>query len=567
MNKWYQYFLNQLKYHNRVFVYDEHGLLKSMDFYKDLSRFYEINKYENEGNLHLFLDKNKDKPILVYSNEKIRLKFIEDNFDTYILDLNKIFPDLDINTLNNMNLNDLQEIYDYYDDLKSKNSFMDKINLNEILLSQKLNNNKQKIKDNKQKTENNHQELKDKLKIDIENFNNHLNSFNNSSNSDNSDSDDSNSNALDLDNVNQDNEFYIDSFDLERIDDLFVLSKSFFEIIYTIQYNKFSFNDFIDIDGVYGKLDSIFKTIVKENVFDKLIHYPHNKRPYTLNKLLDHIYYKFKEDKVALIVMDGMSYDEWFILKNYLESFKITENESFAILPTVTAYSRTSMFSGKLPKFFMDDNFNVMQNVEEKGFEEYFKNKNVDEKDILFGRIDLNNNKIIKNINSNKEEIEFEYLKGYKAIGLISNLFDDNAHTNEGFGANKSNLYNDIKNDIESSSLIHLFEKLKEFGYKIILSSDHGNLYCKGNGIKFNKNLQFDKKSKRVLIYDEEVFANKLINENGEKLIKYQSKAFPKELYFILAKYNEFFSKTDSYSITHGSYSPEEWIVPVVILE
>jgi len=273
-----------------------------------------------------------------------------------------------------------------------------------------------------------------------------------------------------------------------------------------------------------------------------------------------------------------MSYDEWFILKNYLKSFDIKENESFAILPTVTQYSRTSLLTGKLPKEFIDEKFKVKQNTEEIGFKEYFKNKkyknkNIDEKDILFGRVDLNNNKV----KTTKEEIEFEYLQGYKVIGLISNLFDDSAHDTKVFGNRKSNLYKNIENNIESSKIVELLEKLKEFNYKIVLSSDHGNIFCKGNGISTNKNLEIDSKSKRVLIYDNELFADNIIKKSysknesntkdGNKLVKYQSNIFPKELFFVLASNNDYFANEDNNSITHGSYLPEEWIVPVVILQ
>ena len=71
---------------------------------------------------------------------------------------------------------------------------------------------------------------------------------------------------------------------------------------------------------------------------------------------------------------------------------------------------------------------------------------------------------------------EFKYLKGYKALGLVCNLFDDESHSINVFGDNKSNLYKNISSAIESSQLIWLLNYLRDNGYKIILTADHGNV-------------------------------------------------------------------------------------------
>ena len=75
----------------------------------------------------------------------------------------------------------------------------------------------------------------------------------------------------------------------------------------------------------------------------------------------------------------------------------------------------------------------IKYNAEQKGFEEFFIDRDIPENDILYGHIDLNQ-KIVKNLN---DKIEFEYLKGYKALGLVCNLFDDESHSIKIFGENK----------------------------------------------------------------------------------------------------------------------------------
>ena len=162
--------------------------------------------------------------------------------------------------------------------------------------------------------------------------------------------------------------------DLNDLEDVFKLSKKYFTIIYEIQSNDLSLDDF-DYLMFNKKINDIFKSIVSENIYEQLFNYPYNKKPFTVDRILDYINYNYKNDNIALIVMDGMSYDEWFILKRYLNSFKIKELESFSILPSITSYSRTSIFTGKTPNRFLDENNKVKYNEESKGFTKYFTDK------------------------------------------------------------------------------------------------------------------------------------------------------------------------------------------------
>lgn len=354
-----------------------------------------------------------------------------------------------------------------------------------------------------------------------------------------------------------------DEFDLNKIDDLIHLSKKFCHIIYSIQINDWSLEDFLDLNFCYQNLDQLFRKLLRENKFESLFRYPYNKQPYTVNKILDYINYNFKNEKIALIVFDGMAYDEWFILKNKLENFIIEETGVFAILPTITSFSRTAIFSGKTPREFMQDN-KVPYNAEIDGFYKFLKDIDYAEDEILYGRINLNNN-VVKTKN---DEIPFDYLNGYGFLGLICNLFDDMSHNMVVYGELKSNLYNNIISGIESSQLIPLLEKLKRFGYKIIITSDHGNIFCNSNSIKSNKNLEFEKrKSSRCLIFDNEIFADKLVSENSDKCFKYSYNILPHDLYLVFASSNGFFSNRNDYAITHGGIMPEEWIVPLVVLK
>ncbi|MDR3292413.1 MAG: PglZ domain-containing protein [Methanobrevibacter sp.] len=619
------------EYGNKLWIQDSNGLLKDKNFYGELlSLKYKIHQYHDDTELILFEKKNESFKIIIYSDDKIprfsnKFQVVDLNLSIVFPDLDlNILKNMDVsyfqkiydyyNILNSQNkpIDTEQIIFQSVWNVDVGNLHSSPIENLKIALSY--------LVDNKDFDENIINIVSNNLRIDLKSLKkgnflslwiesiilNYIDEINNEKPLKYDLSDDLirfylSKIELDSENISKhidentikkaqwvlefkDNlsedfikkqiksdiskfkellkPFKIENFDLNQIDKIFDLSRLFFKIYHEIQYQNFSFNEFCDIENSYSILSNLFKKLIDEDIFNQLFDYPYDKKPYTLNKVLDHISYNFKNENFAIILFDGMSYDEWLILKKHLTQFNITEKETFAILPTITSYSRTSFFTGKLPQSFIQKNTKVKNNEEEAGFKKYFEDKGIDEKNILFGRIDLINN----HIKTKKDNIPFEYLRGYGAIGLISNLFDDLSHEKV-YNKGKFNLYKKIDDIVKSSQLIPLLEKLKEFGYKVILSSDHGNIFCKGNGIKYDKNLDIDKKSKRCLIYNNEVFADKIIEENPEKLLKYSSNTISDDLFFVLACENYFFGNKDSYSITHGSFMIEEWIVPMVILE
>lgn len=628
--KWYDSLIRKIENNgNNLFIYDLEYLLDDRNFLKDLSKKYEIFKYENDSDYYKFKSYETSKLKLIYSNFHIKRSFTQDALKISSSD---VFSNLDEYILKNMDVKYYQRVFDYCMESEANNFvisrentldiifqsiwginlsmlfnptenlrvgleyLIDKTNLDTFIIEKISNNLNINFKE-LGKDENKIKEFIESLILDYVSENQFKHKFDLSNTyiqyyltkydlksqsvSDcltekvltmypwlikfklKSDSKEQsirkiNSEILEFE-MYYDKIYEDDTIDLNDWDDIFKLSKKFARILYEIQSNELKLDDF-NMNEYYDKTKRLFKSILIENIYEQLFNYPYNKKPYTVDRILDYITHNFKDEHVALIVMDGMSYDEWFILKEYLDDFDLTELESFSILPSITSFSRTSIFTGKTPNRFLNEKHKIKYNAEQKGFEEFFIDRDIPENDILYGHIDLNQ-KIVKNLN---DKIEFEYLKGYKALGLVCNLFDDESHSIKIFGENKSNLYKNIKSAIDSSQLINLLKDLKENGYKIILTADHGNIYCEGNGIKANKMLEFEHKSSRCLIFDNELFADKIIEKNPQECLKYQYNILSKDLFLVFAMNGCFDNKTN---ITHGSISPEECIVPVVILE
>ena len=627
--KWYDSLIKKIQnYGNNIFLYDLDGLLDDRNFLRDLSINYEIFKYEKDEDFFRFKT-SKSQSKLIYSNTDIRRSFIKNPLFISINDVfenlnhsimrntdvsfyQKIFDYCEESESHNLTISpenteniifqsvwniDLGMLFNPTNNLKVALDYLiNKRRLDDSIIqiiSEKIGvdlrslvSDDNKIKDWVEslilnfmdENQFNHKfDLSDNLiqfyfteldldstkiseKIDENLLNKYpwLIKFKLDSDSDDLIVKKIQSDVSELE-IDYDKIYYDNKIDQNDLDNIFNLSKKFFKILYQIQINELNLIDF-NISEIYKKINHLFKSILNEGVYTSLFNYSYKNKPYTVDRVLDFINLNFKEDNIALIVMDGMSYDEWFILKKYLDSFKIKELESFSILPSITSFSRTSILTGKTPNRFLDENNKVPYNSEEKGFKQYFQSKKVDENDILFGYIDLNN----EHVKNKKEIVEFEYLKGYKVMGLICNLFDDESHSIQIFGENKSNLYKNIDSAINSSKLVDLLKTLNDEGYKIILTADHGNIYCEGNEIKENKMLQFETKSTRCFIYDNESLADKIVNENPKECFKWNYNLLSNDLFLVFAT-EGFFGK--GFSVTHGSYMPEECIVPVIILE
>ncbi len=245
-----------------------------------------------------------------------------------------------------------------------------------------------------------------------------------------------------------------------------------------------------------------------------------------------------KNERFVLICFDGMSFKEWPAVKEYLIntlSVDFKEGITCSMIPTVTSYSRRAIFSGILP---LEDN---EQGNEEKAFKQFLLEKSgFKEEEIYFER---------KRIPGKLD------LLGYRSAGLIFNFIDDLSH-----GAmNQKLLIKNIKDQLEESKLAQTVKYLLNYNYKIYFCSDHGNLFCEGNGFNPKRQLVEDKAARAVLygtknLAENENFRNKLVlqlpNILGEKYL------------VTMSDRTKFGNREPGF--THGGINIEEVIVPFI---
>jgi len=625
MNWYYSILREILKLGNNIFLIDSHQLLKDLNFYNDLSKSFQLHEYKTDGDLYQFYYKNNIDKILVHSTKPVQLGFLRKNFTMKEISISDVFQELDEKLLKEIDISYYQTIYNYYSELRSQGRRIDtedilyrsiwNIDLGELF--SKTANLKialSYIIDEKDLPDKIIQSASEKLSVNIkelkeqnEKFISFLKQINKEYISNIKTGKlqpyDLKDDVIQIQLIKAILKYNIDTelifqkypftikestkeidkqkieqlvkllnteltelqqkiFDFNDIPNLFKLSKHFSEILFLIHSNKLKTQDFLNLDQTYNDFDELLRKHLINNIennYESLFHLPDKKTPITIDKILNHIQKNYQHQNIALIIMDGMSYDEWFILKKQLTDFTITEKASFAILPTITSFSRTAILTGKTPNQFLDNN---LKRNEKNEFYQALTERGYNKDNILYGHINLKNN----TVTNGTEPIPFNQLQNYDFLGLICNLIDNLSHEDILTKNQKSSLYNKIDYEIKNSKLINLFKQLKSFNYTIVLISDHGNIFCKGNNIRPNKNLEISSRSKRCILYDNSLFAENILNKNPENTFTYRYRFIPDNLTIVFPTKNQCFIKEQDYKITHGGISPEELIVPVVIL-
>jgi len=246
-------------------------------------------------------------------------------------------------------------------------------------------------------------------------------------------------------------------------------------------------------------------------------------------------------EKVALIVMDGMSLFDFEVLSRHMLGFKYEYNASFALIPTTTSISRQSLLSGKYPQQIANP-FSL--SGEEDGFM-----------------------KAGTNLGYSRNEIQ--YIRGYEPqVNLMTRLaciiiseVDDIVH---GQQHGRVGMLGNIKVFAERGKLQKLIRTLYSQGFAVYITADHGNTPCVGIG-KFRSGIEVETKAKRMVALKNFAEETDTLRENT---VLYPGTYLDKSYRYYICKRGVSFDNKGDEVMTHGGLSIDEVIVPFIkILE
>lgn len=285
-------------------------------------------------------------------------------------------------------------------------------------------------------------------------------------------------------------------------------------------------------------VNDTFLEFLKENYISIVSSTCGTKYPKIVTQVLPFIS-KQKDEKVALVVVDGMNYWQALLLTRSLEErlgVKSKYDCIYAWLPSVTELSRQAIFRGDTP---YEDYVQSPAN-EAKLWKTFWNSKRIPEYEQYYQHSGV---------------IEEEH--SVKKVGYVVVDLDEKMHASEDF----MYLYDNTKRWVKDKQLLANIKHLVDGGYKIYITTDHGNIETTGyRRLDSRDKLGADLSNRHITIPKE---ADKGIFEAQYKghLCQVDKSS---RTYFAVDK--EAFCSTHK-SVTHGGTHWLEVLIPFITIE
>ena len=284
--------------------------------------------------------------------------------------------------------------------------------------------------------------------------------------------------------------------------------------------------------------------------FDGLINLP-PVTPVMVHHILRYLARRYENNpnmKIALIVIDGMSYWQWLVIQNMItqtdKTLSFRHSGVFAWVPTTTSISRQSIFSGKTPIHFSKSLLNTSK--EERLWKDFWAEQGVRQNEVQYFR-QIEDKDLLENLSAKT-----------KILGLVINTIDKIMH---GMQLGDDGMYNQVHQWCEKEYLCDLINNLMERGFHIWLASDHGNVETVKT-ISITDGEIASSRGERTRLYNSKENRDAILS--NEFVQVWDSVGLPENIYPVLASSNYSFSRKSGDTIAHGGASIEEVIVPFI---
>jgi hypothetical protein len=278
-----------------------------------------------------------------------------------------------------------------------------------------------------------------------------------------------------------------------------------------------------------------------DNTYTSQFTYSGVRKPIVVSRILEYINAKPTKRK-ALLVIDGMNYWQWNILGKQLSeaSIKYSSSASLAFVPTITAWSRQAIFKGDKP-ILSEDN-----SKESKLFEMYWLKHGVSSYQIDYKKISVSEEFDVSNI-SNDVTI----------LGIVCNDLDEIMH---GSILGNDQLKSSTEQWIVKSKIVNTIVNLRDAGFQIYITADHGNIEAKGiKNLSMKEKVGTLSRGKRHLHFTNETLLESFLEQNTNLILG------KKDLSLYL-KNQEAFTLENTQVITHGGSHFWEVLVPFITI-
>lgn len=260
--------------------------------------------------------------------------------------------------------------------------------------------------------------------------------------------------------------------------------------------------------------------------------------------------------KLALIVMDGLAMDQWLVVRAALAlrqpNFRFREESVFAWIPSLTSVSRQAAFAGKAPIFFPNSIWTT--DKEPALWSQFWADQGFTTNEVVY----------IKGLGDGGLEAVSEALSHPMAriVGLVVDKVDRIMH---GMEMGTAGMHNQVCQWAKGPYLNTLLNLLLDRGFRVYLTSDHGNVEAVGCG-RPAEGAVADLRGERVRVYSDASLRDK-VKDRFPAAVEWPPVGLPEDYLPLLAPARQAFIQEDQRTVSHGGISVEELIVPLVQIE
>lgn len=263
------------------------------------------------------------------------------------------------------------------------------------------------------------------------------------------------------------------------------------------------------------------------------------------------------EKRVALIVVDGLSLDQWvtvrWVLNGQNSDFVMRESATFAWIPTLTSVSRQAIFFGKPPQFF-PASINSTDS-EEKLWQQFWTDNGLSRPEIAYKR-GLGSGDVSKDLDETVNPGQT------KAVGLVVDMVDKIMH---GMQLGAVGMHGQVAQWCQGGYLGKLIDYLLDHDYDVWLTSDHGNIECEGKG-RPTEGVLVEIRGARARVYQTPEFRSQVASAFTSAR-EWEPVGLPDKYFPLVAGGRDAFVNPGNSIVGHGGITLEEVIVPLVKFE
>ena len=228
--------------------------------------------------------------------------------------------------------------------------------------------------------------------------------------------------------------------------------------------------------------------------------------------------------RIALLVLDGLAFDQWLLLRKHLESgdtaWRFQESTAFAWVPTLTAVSRQSIFAGEPPLYFPDS---LETTAKEKAhWQRFWEDHGVPRAGVdLVTHLDGPTDPKLETALANPR---------LSVLGIVWNKVDDIMH---GMHMQTAGMHNQVRLWASQGHLQHLLVRLQQEGFGLYVTADHGNVTATGVG-RPREGVLAETRGERARVYDRPDFRDEVAAKFPEA-IRWPNYGLPPARHVLLA--------------------------------